>query len=482
MIAPANRDSRTNIKSPNQSQRVSTLARIEHEESLPAGSATAGRRQGRARRTLRYLGLGVLAAVSFAALEQPWRTVSHESAHAGQEVSETVRSVTVERPSTAVAAKVELPASVRPWQLATLHARVSGYLTAWHRDLGDHVHRGELLAEIEAPELDQQLAEAEALAREAMASNVQAKAELVEAEADLKVAEAQLVRVQAEVALAKSQLARREKLVANRTISQEEFETFQREVEARTADVAAAEADVARRRTNLSTRAAVIDAREAFARSRQSNVERLRELQGFKRIVAPFDGIVTRRAAEVGMLVTEGEESLYVVEDMSRVRVQVNVPQSHSAQTMSGVAATISIPESPSSVVQGTVTRVAESVDASNRTMLAEIELDNPHSQFQPGSYARVTLETKDPSAPWTIPTSALSMRVDGPHVAVVGDRDEIELRPVQLGRDLGARVVVIDGIHGFERLVINPTDDMSTGMRVQANPVAEPAAGIAQR
>ncbi|MBX3411451.1 MAG: efflux RND transporter periplasmic adaptor subunit [Pirellulales bacterium] len=482
MIAPANRDSHTRIPSLDRSQRAAAVADAAPEVPLPAGSPSVGRRQGRARRTLRWLGVAVLVVGIIAVLGQSWHGGTHETAHASPRGMPTLRTVTIERPTPATAAKVELPASVRPWQTATLHARVSGYLTAWHRDLGERVRAGDLLAEIEAPELDQQLAEAEALTREAIASNVQAQAELVEAEADLKVTEAQLVRVQAEVALAKSQLARRQKLLVNRTVTQEEFETFEREVEARTADVAAAEADVARRKSNLSTRAAVIEAREAFAKSRQSNVERLRELQGFKRIVAPFDGIVTRRSAEVGMLVNEGKEPIYVVEDMRRVRVQVSVPQSYAARTIPGTAATVRVPESEGESVEATVTRIAESVDAGNRTMLAEVELDNTNRRFQPGSFARVVLEPQEHASPWTIPTSALSMRVDGPHVAVVDERGEIELRRVQLGRDLGSRIVVIEGITGIERLVINPTDDMTTGTRVQANVSDEPAESIAQR
>jgi len=482
MIAPANFKNPASPESSAQPQRISQSPAVNHADTLPAGSQSVGRRKGRARRTLTWVATGLLAAATFATIEQPWKSRSGDEAHAALPAVEALRVVNVASPAPAEHDSVVLPASVRPWQTATLHARVSGYLTAWHRDLGASVMAGELLAEIETPELDQQLAEAEALASEAVASAVQSEAELVEAEADLKVAEAQLVRVQAEVALAESQLARREKLLAKRTVTEEEFETFEREVEARSADVVAAEADVTRRRTNLQTRAAVIDARHAFAKSRRSNVDRLRELQGFKRIVAPFDGVVTQRAAEVGMLVTEGKEPLFVIEDMSRVRVQINVPQSYSMQTRPGVAALIRLPDSPLQAVQGEITRVAESVDAANRTMLAEIELKNDAYHFQPGSYVQVTLNTDRRDANWTIPTSALSMRVEGPHVVVVNDREELEVRKVELGRDLGSRVVVAAGIQGGERLVINPTDDLTGGVRVQVHVDTLSGPSIAQR
>src|SRR5207248_3213232 len=144
----------------------------------------------------------------------------------------------------------------------------------------------------------------------------------------------------------------------------------------------AAQSDLARRRTNLQTRAAIIEARQATANSRRSNVDRLQELQAFKRIVAPFDGVITSRTAEVGMLVNAGKEALFVIEDLSRIRVQLNVPQTYAMQTAAGVTATISLPESHLQPVHAEITRIADSVDASSRTMLAEIELDNTDHHF----------------------------------------------------------------------------------------------------
>jgi RND family efflux transporter MFP subunit len=207
----------------------------------------------------------------------------------------------------------------------------------------------------------------------------------------------------------------------------------------------------------------------------------LNELQIFKRIVAPFDGVVTRRAAEVGMLVTAGEEPLFVVEDMSRVRVQVNVPQAYSVQTIIGADATVSLPEAATAAVRAKITRITNSVDVQSRTMLAEVELDNVNLHFQPGSYAQVALQTRSNDG-WTIPTNTIQMRVEGPHVAVVDERNQIQVKPVTLGRDLGTRVVAIDGIHGDERLVINPSDDLVRGLRVKVAEPHEAVREIAQR
>jgi multidrug efflux pump subunit AcrA (membrane-fusion protein) len=423
--------------------------------------------------------LAVLAAIAF---YQPWSAIHPASVAAESHSTELPKTVIIARPEPAASASVVLPATFRPWQKAALHARVSGYLSAWHRDLGAPVRAGDLLAEIETPELDQELAEAQALASEADAATVQAQAERAEAEAELGVAQAQLVRVQAEFELAKSQLVRREKLIEKRAISQEEYDTFQRQLEARAADIAAAQSDVARRRTNLGTRTAVIEARQATATSRQANVDRFQELQGFKRIVAPVDGVITSRAAEVGMLVTVGQQPLFVVEDLSRIRVQVNVPQTYAMQVRPGAMANVNLPESQVEPVPSQVTRIAESVDPTSRTMLAEIELDNSEHRFQPGSYAQVTLATPPSGAAWTVPLNTVWMRVDGPHVALVNDQDRIDVKKITLGRDLGDRVVVAEGIRGHERLVVNPGDELAGGERVQVGKRPQTMEKVAQR
>lgn len=181
------------------------------------------------------------------------------------------------------------------------------------------------------------------------------------------------------------------------------------------------------------------------------------------------------------MLVTVGQQPLFVVEDMSRVRVQINVPQTYAMRTSPGVEATVGLPESSVPAVRGTVTRISESVDSTSRTMLAEIELENASNHFQPGSYAQVTLTTQNGAA-WTIPTNTVHMRVEGPHVAVVNDQNQIEIKRVSLGRDLGTRIVAIEGIRGDEQLVVNPSDDLVRGVRVQISRPRGPAEEIAQR
>ncbi|MBA4017097.1 MAG: hypothetical protein C0483_07995 [Pirellula sp.] len=380
---------------------------------------------------------------------------------AAEPTASAATMVRVASPTPVTDGEVELPATVRPWQTTELHARASGYLVAWHKELGSEVQAGELLAELETPELDQELLEAQSAAAEAAAAVVQARAERVEAEAELKVSEAQRERVRAETNLAISHLARRESLLATQAISQEEYDTFRRQVEARSADLAAADADVSRRQTSLSTKSAVIEAREATARSREAGAERVKELQRFKQIVAPFAGTITGRTAEVGMLITAGKESLFTLEDMSKVRVQVNVPQAYAVQTRAGAQVVVELPEAGGKATTAKVTRIAQSINSASRTMLAEIELPNADRSLQPGSFVQVKLATSSAHSSWTIPTNTLQMRVEGPHVALVNDRNQVELRKIQLGRDLGGRVVVLQGIRGGERLIVNPGDGL---------------------
>ncbi|MCE9552503.1 MAG: efflux RND transporter periplasmic adaptor subunit [Planctomycetes bacterium] len=464
----------TDVRESHDSLLVPALTSLGPSRSQLIGIPASQPRQNK---SWRVAGLSAATlAIVVVALFQPWKALRSESvATESKPVAASEKVVKVERPQQAASANVVLPATIRPWQTAGLHARVSGYLAGWYKDLGSPVKAGELLAVIETPELDQELAEGTALAGEALAATVQAKAERREAEADLSVAEAQLTRARAEADLAVSQLARRKQILASQVITQEEFDTFHKQVIARQADVAAAISDVNRRRTNLSTRDAIIEVREATTKSRQANVERLKELQVFKRIVAPFDGTVTSRTAEVGMLVTAGKESLFTVEDMSRVRVQVNVPQAYTMQTFPGAAAIVSVPESAASSAKATVTRIAQSVDSRNRTMLAEIELKNDEHRFQPGSYVQVTLMTSQDQGGWTIPTNTLQMRVEGPHVAMVNERNQVEFKPVRLGRDLGHRVVVAEGIGGRERLIVNPGEELRNGEQVRVtNPTQE--------
>jgi len=429
--------------------------------------APAGRRGWRS--SAGYAVATGIAAVALGAGLRPWLT--HR---AGPDFSVNsagpLRAVTVVRPEQKTAGSVRLPATVEAFQNARLFARVPGYVKAWHVELGQHVTRGELLAEIDTPELDQELLQARADLSVARTAVTQAEAELREAEAALALTKADRARAQADLALAQSRLRRREALVEKNAATADDLDTATRDSEARQADLTASEAAITRQAATLETRKAIIDARKSSEESQAANVRRLEQLQSFRRIEAPYDGVVTQRRVEVGNLVsaTSAGEPLYEVAQVNRVRVQVSVPQSEAATVREGTPVTVRIPERPGQAVTAAVSRTSQSVDPATRTLLAEIEVPNTNGALSPGLYADVQFETEAPEAVWLVPANTVRMQVDGPHVVVATREGRLNVQPVQLGRDYGRHIAVLEGVSGTEQLVVNPTDDLRTGMNVE--------------
>jgi RND family efflux transporter MFP subunit len=427
-----------------------------------------------------YALAGGLAAAALGAGIRPWLQ------HRTQPVSSAVamkaeRQVTVALPEQQVAGSVLLPATVEPFQVAKLYARVPGYVKAWHVELGQPVKQGQVVAEIDTPELDQELLQARADLNVAQTAIVQSEAELRESEAAHQLAKADQTRSEAELSLAGSRLRRREALLKNNATTQDDFDTATRDRDARQADQAASEAGVTRQAANVETRRAVIESRKASVESQQANVRRLEQLQAFRRIEAPFDGVVTRRRAEVGNLVNAtsaaaGDE-LYEIAQVDRLRVQTPVPQSEAASVHVGTAVTVQIPERPDQQLAAVVTRTSRAVDPKTRTLLVEIEVPNADEMLSPGLYAEVSFATQAPKSTWMVPANTVRMQVDGPHVVVATEQGRLDVRSVRLGRDYGRHVAVVEGVHGREQLVVNPTDDLRSGMSVK---VSQPAAPVA--
>ncbi len=420
-----------------------------------------------------YALAGSLAAVALGAGIRPWLTAgSADGAMPAVEQAEP-RRVTTVRPERQQQGAVTLPSTVEPFQSAQVYSRVAGYVTSWNAELGARVEAGDVLAVIDTPELDQELLQARSDLNEAHAAVAQAEAELAESQAALDLAEAERSRARADLALADSRLQRRQTLFQKGALTQDDLDTAVRDRDARAADVAAADAAVARQAANLKTRAAVIESQQAAVEGRQANVRRLEELYGFRNLVAPFDGVVTRRNVEVGQLVTAGgtapQQELYVIAQTDRVRVQTPVPQSEAAGIRDGSSVVVRVPELPGQDITATVTRTSQSLDPGSRTLLAEIELPNPDGRMYPGIYAEVVIETEASTTAWVVPTNTLRMQVDGPHV-VVEKQGVLEVRPVRLGRDYGRLVAVLEGLAGSEQLVVNPTDDLRSGMTVSVS------------
>jgi RND family efflux transporter MFP subunit len=328
-----------------------------------------------------------------------------------------------------------LPGNVQAWYEAPIYARVNGYLKDWYFDYGAHVKKGQLLAQIDAPDLD---------------------AELAAAEANLKSAEAQTKVREAEVEFAKTTYARWRDSPKG-VVSEQETESKKADFNSATARYNASLADV---------------------NADRGVVDRLNALEEFKRIVAPFDGIVTARNTDIGALINAGSGSgggtgggsapqLFRVADVHEMRVFVQVPQEMSASLQAGMAADLDLPQYPNRVFKAVVATTSGAINESARTLLVELHADNADGLLQPGTYAEVHFDLPGNPQMVRIPTSALVFRQDDMQVAVVGAGDRVELRPVKLGRNLGTDVEVLTGLAPSDRVIESPPDSLATGDRV---------------
>lgn len=337
-----------------------------------------------------------------------------------------VSTVTIVAPEPAAAgAPLELPGRVEAFAQAPIYARVSGYLKAWYADIGAKVRAGQLLAEIETPDLDQQL--------------LQAQAELANARAN--------------AALAETTAKRWQSLLASDSVSQQE-------VEEKTADLAAKQAEV---------------------RALQANVDRYQTLKQFARIVAPFDGVVIRRETDVGALINVGSAQgpeLFVVADLGKLRVYVNVPQNYTSQVHPGTQATLTVPERPGQQYAATVQSTSNAIDPASGSMLVQLTVANASSELLPGGFARVRFDIPSAAGALSIPASALIFDKNGLQVATLGTGDKVVLKPVTLSRDMGATVELSAGITPTDKVIENPPDGVANGDTVRvAAPAGKPGA-----
>ncbi|MFC5496867.1 efflux RND transporter periplasmic adaptor subunit [Caenimonas terrae] len=314
---------------------------------------------------------------------------------------------------------LSLPGTLQGFMQAPVAARSGGYLKRWTRDIGARVDKGELLAEIETPELDQQLTQAVA-ARQQMAASLE---------------------------LARTTAERWEALRKRDAVSQQELDE---------------------------RRSGFVQARANLAAA-DANVERLRQLQGFKRVVAPFAGVITKRNVDVGDLIDGSGKPLFLLAQTDPLRVYVSLPQAYSQLVRTGQPATVTQAELHGRSFQGQVARTAASIDSANRTMQVEIALPNKDGALLPGAFVQVALPLAASQA-LAVPSNALLFRAEGTRVAVVEPGGVIRLQTVKLGRNYGESVEVTEGLAGGETLVLNPSDSLANGDKVQVGAQA-PAA-----
>jgi RND family efflux transporter MFP subunit len=351
----------------------------------------------------------------------------HERAHAESTLGVVIEraavpTVNVVQPTSgAVSQEIVLPGNTQAFNDTPIYARTNGYLKRWYVDIGTHVKQGQLLAEIDTPEIDQQLEQARA---------------------DLKNA-------QANEQLAQITAARWQNLLKTNSVSKQETDQAV---------------------SDLSARQASVD-------SMTANVHRLEQLQSFEKIYAPFPGVITARNTDIGALINAGAggvpQELFHMAAVNRLRVYVAVPEVDSQAAQTGAKATLTLDEFPGESFQGTIVRDSDSIDLASRTLNVEVDVDNPQARIKTGAYAFVHL--KNPRSPHTsiqsltIPANTLLFRSEGLRVGVVRN-GHAELVPITIGRDFGATVEVVAGLQPTDQVIVNPSDSLASGNRVRVS------------
>jgi RND family efflux transporter MFP subunit len=311
-------------------------------------------------------------------------------------------------------------------------------------DIGDHVRAGQPMAEIEAPEVDQQV--------------IQAKANLEQARAALEQSLANYEQGKSNLELARANAQRWATLAAQGIVPQQENDQYQAQYKAQTAGVQALEKAIAAQRSNVA--------------AAEANAARLDEVQSYRVVKAPFDGLVTLRNVDVGALVNAGNTLLFRVAQTGTLRTYVNVPQTNASSIRVGQSALLSVSSLPGRHFPGTVARTANSLDPATRTMLVEIRVPNPNGALLPGMYTQVDLSSSRTNPPLLVPGDALIVRAEGTQVAVVRSDHTVHLQRIQVGRDYGDRLEVTSGLQLGDMVIANPGDAVVEGAKVDPVPV----------
>ena len=370
------------------------------------------------RRHLAFLALGVLAGALGLGIVSGIRARSAANTTLRQTTAAAaIASVNVVSPQPgAPMLEIRLPGTTQAFTDAPIFARTNGYVKAWYFDIGAHVKRGQLLAEIETPEVDQQLQ--------------QARADLATAQANLRQAQITADRWWA--------------LLQSDSVSKQETDQAM----------------------------SALSAMKATVESNAANVRRLEQLQGFEKIYAPFDGVITARNVDIGVLINAGANTtsgreLFHMTAIHTLRVFVAVPEVYSRAARAGTSATLTLDEYPGRMFHGTLVRTANAIDLTSRTLNVEVDVDNPGGELLPGAYVFVHLKLPAQVASVTVPANTLIFRSEGLQVAVVRN-GEAQLVPVTIGRDYGATVEIVSGLQPTDQVIVSPSDSLTSGTRVR--------------
>jgi membrane fusion protein (multidrug efflux system) len=376
------------------------------------GSPQGSRRSGGGFKYL-FLAVVVIAGLVVAGMWPRWMA---KKGLAEQKEALSVPYVTVIYPKeSGKEARLTLPGEVRAVVEAPIYARTNGYLKRWLVDIGSVVKTGQLLAEIDAPEVDQQL--------------LQARAQLIEAQAAAKLARA----------------------TANR------YDTLRK-----TAVVSAQDQE---------EKTAQADTSEATVEAAKANVQRLTETQAFERVTAPFDGVITNRDTDVGQLINAGAgHALFRLAQPDTLRIYVRAPQGVSHEITPGMIADLALPEMPGRTFEAKVVRTAGAIDVASRTLLVELQVNNQQGEIFAGSHAEISFKLKPTNAALLLPSNALLFRSEGPQVGVVDESGHVDLHTIKLGRDFGREIEVLTGIKPEDRIILNPSDSLTSGVAVNVS------------
>jgi multidrug efflux system membrane fusion protein len=306
-----------------------------------------------------------------------------------------------------------LPATLQAYEESPIHARTSGYLLRWYKDIGSRVNKGDLLADIDTPEVDQELSQARANRQQV-------------------VAQRDIAKISAD---------RWQNLRKTDSVSEQEADTQSSAYQQAVANLASADA----------------------------NVRRLEQLESFKHVYAPFFGVLVKRNVDPGALINAGSGGveLFILAKVDPVRVFTNVPQAYSPAIKNGMPAYITLQEIPGEKFKGTVARTAEAIDPATRTLLTEVDVPNKDSRLLRGSFGEVHFSPKINAERVTVPVNAMLFREEGARVAVVGTDSKVQLRPITIGRDYGTTLEILGGLNLEDRIIINPADSLEDGQKV---------------
>jgi RND family efflux transporter MFP subunit len=391
------------------------------EEPIPPMPTEAGLTRGT------WIGLAIVAVVVavvvvFGILARR----GSESTLAKETAIASIPSVNVVYPApSTLSSEIALPGNTQAYTDTPIYSRTNGYLKSWYFDIGAHVRKGQLMAQIETPEVDQQL----------------------------QVAQADLKSAQANLDLANTTSARYQNLLKTNSVSKQET------------DVAMSDAA----------------AKQAAVDASMANVRRLEQLQSFEKVYAPFDGIVTARNTDIGRLISAGQnttpQELFHLAAIGKIRVYVSVPEAYSAAIKDGAKASLTLDEYPGKSFEGTIARNSNAIDQATRTLNVEVDVDNPKGELLPGAYVFVHFKVPEHAANLMIPSNTLLFRAEGLRVGVVRD-GRVQLLPVKIGRDAGATVEIASGLTANDAVILDPSDSLASGQEVQiANHANEPAA-----